>query len=264
MNELNELVRALRQREPLVAMVAPSFPIVFPFPALVSMLRRLGFAYVVEVALGAERTNAELVAALQSNPTARYITSPCPSVVRLIRQQLPEYAQYFPPAVDSPMAATAKIVREKYPGHRPVFIGPCIVKKLEASQDVPELDILVVTYDELNRIFTACSLPVTAEPGDDFDLKATGPTRFYPMDGGLAYTSGAFAQLGSEAVQIVSGWQNCTAAIKSFTTNTQVRLLDILFCEGGCISGLGIKSSLLMAERQQKIKDYVFTSSGQK
>jgi len=32
--------------------------------------------------------------------------------------------------------------------------------------------------------------------------------------------------------------------------------LDILFCEGGCIGGPGIKSTLNTEERKKKILDY--------
>ncbi|PJC32903.1 hypothetical protein CO049_01520 [Candidatus Roizmanbacteria bacterium CG_4_9_14_0_2_um_filter_36_12] len=256
MNEITVLIEALKRKDKLVAMLAPSFPIMFEYPKIITKLKNLGFSYVVEVSAGAKKTNEELLELLKKDPTLRYITSPCPTVVRMIRKQMPQYAKYFTHDVDSPMVATAKIAREYYPDYRPVFIGPCIVKKLEATEDVPELNILVVTYDEINQIFTQFNTPDDFNPNDKFDISEPGMTRIYPVDGGLSHSSGLEKHFSKDEIQIVSGWKNCMEAVKNFDTNTKVRLLDVLFCEGGCIGGPGIKSNLTSQERKQKVLDY--------
>lgn len=263
MTEVEILIQALTNKKPLVAMVAPSFPIVFPYPAIVTMLRKLGFSYLVEVALGAKKTNEELLELLKNNPKNRYITSPCPTIVRMIRKQMPQYSKYLSPGVDSPMIATAKIVLEKYPNHQPVFIGPCIVKKLEAKEDYPQLNILVVTYQELLEVLAHFNIYKEQEAVDQFDLAEPGLTRIYPVDGGLSHSSGLLNHFQKGEIQIVSGWKNCMEAIKNFDLNPKIRLLDILFCEGGCIGGPGIKSDLNTQERKKKIIDY-YTAYAQK
>ena len=260
MNEIESLIQALNEKKKLVAMLAPSFPIVFSYPSIITMLRKLGFSYIVEVSLGAEKTNAELAELLKNNPENRYITSPCPTIVRMVRQQMPQYAKYFTHDVDSPMVATAKIVKEKYPDCQPVFIGPCIVKKLEAKEDNPDLNILVVTYTEIAQVFTRFN--IQPEPGiqDQFDLGEKGMTKIYPLDGGLSHSSGLMDRFQPGEIQMVSGWENCIEAIKNFDVNPKIRLLDILFCEGGCIGGPGIKSALNTEERKKKILDYASVS----
>lgn len=259
MTETEALIKALTEKKKLVAMLAPSFPIVFPYPTIITMIRKLGFSYVVEVAAGAKKTNEELLELLKSNPNGRYITSPCPTVVRMIRTQMPQYAKYFTRGVDSPMVATAKIVNERYPGYQPVFIGPCIVKKLEAAEDHPELNILVVTYAEFSEILTHFNIQGETRTYDQFDLAETGPTRMYPLDGGLSHSSGLLEHFQEGEVKVVSGWKNCVEAIKDFDTNPKIRILDILFCDGGCIGGPGIKSALTTEERKKKIFDYYST-----
>jgi len=261
MNEINILIELLQKKEKLVALLAPSFPIVFEYPKIISKLKHLGFSYVVEVSAGVKKKNEELLDLLQKNPTARYITSPCPTVVRMIRKQMPQYAKYFTKSVDSPMVETAKIAKEHFPDYRPVFIGPCIVKKLEATEDVPELRILVVTYDEISKVFTQFNTSDEFDPNDKFDIPGTGMTRIYPVDGGLSHSSGLEQHFSKEEIQIVSGWKNCLEAVKNFDTNTKVRLLDILFCEGGCIGGPGIKSALTVEERKQKVLDFARQTS---
>lgn len=257
MNEVDKLTELLKGKAKLAAMVAPSFPIVFSYPAIITLLKKLGFSYAVEVAVGAKKTNEELLELLKKNPEARYITSPCPTIVRMIRKQMPQYAKYLTHDVDSPMVATAKIVNERYPGFQPVFIGPCIVKKLEATEDYPDLNILVVTYSEFLKVLANFNInPQEAgEASDKFDLEG-GLTRIYPVDGGLSHSSGLLKGMAPDEVQIVSGWANCIEAIKNFDTNPKIRLLDILFCEGGCIGGPGIVSPLSSEERKKKILDF--------
>ena len=256
MNETATLIELLEKKEKLLVMLAPSFPIVFEYPKIITMLRKLGFSYVVEVAVGAKKTNEELHVLLKANPEARYITSPCPTIVRMIRKSMPQYAKYFTHNVDSPMVATAKIVQEKYPGYRPVFIGPCVMKKLEANEDVPELNILVLTYSELSEVFTHFDIKEEANPDDHFDISEPGMTRLYSLDGGLSHSSGLTNQLQKDELKIVSGAQNNIKALQEFDTNPKIRLLDILNCPGGCIGGPGIRSNLTTKERINKIKSY--------
>ncbi len=256
MTELEGLIELLTKKEKLVAMLAPSFPIMFEYPGIITQLKKLGFSYVMEVSLGAMKTNQELVELMTKNPESRYITSPCPTVVRMVRKQMPQYAKYFTHGVDSPMVATAKIAKEHFPGYRPVFIGPCIVKKMEAKEDVPDLGIMVVTYAEILQVFEKFGVGEETNPEDKFDLSGPGDTRLYPVDGGLSHSSGILDKLGEGAVKVVSSWKNCLEAIKDFDTNPKIRLLDILFCDGGCIGGPGMKSDLTTEERKQKILDY--------
>lgn len=258
MDEVDSLIQALTAKKKLVAMIAPSFPIMFAYPGIITSLKKLGFSYFVEVAVGAKKTNEELLELMNKNPNSKYITSPCPTIVRMVRQKMPEYAKYFTTGVDSPMVATAKICAEKYPGYQPVFIGPCIVKKLEAKEDFPELNILVITYEELKQVFSHFKIEIDTQgnEGDKFDVAETGLTRIYPVDGGLSHSSGVMQKFTGGEVRVVSGWKNCPQAIKDFDQDPKARLLDILFCEGGCIGGPGIKSELNVEQRKQRILDY--------
>lgn len=256
MNESAKLIELINNKTKLVALLAPSFPIMYDYPKIITRLKKLGFSYVVEVSAGAKKTNEELATLLKNNPTTRYITSPCPTVVRMIKKQMPEYAKYFTHDVDSPMVATAKIARDKYPEYKPVFIGPCIVKKLEATEDVPELNILVVTYAEINQVFAHFNISDEVNPDDKFDISEPGMTRIYPVDGGLSHSSGLEKDFSKEELKIVSSWKNCIQAVKDFDANPNIRLLDILFCDGGCINGPGIKSPLSLEERKKKVLDF--------
>ncbi len=256
MTEIQTLVELLKNGQPLVAMLAPSFPIMFNSKTIAGQLKRAGFQYVVEVSVGAMRTNEMTIDALKTDETSRFITSPCPNIVRMVRARFPEAVKYLSLEVDSPMVATARKVISQFPTSRPVFIGPCLVKRLEATQDYPDLNILCVTYKDLKQIFTSLNIKEEkVDIGTTFDL-AGGVTRLYPVSGGLTQSSGARDLLSEDDIEVVSGEKNVQEAIKRFIDSDHIRLLDILFCEGGCISGQGIDSSLSLENRRKKVVDY--------
>ena len=259
MDNLSEEVRGLfnliDEKQKMVAMLAPSFPVVFSYPEIIGMLRRLGFKRVVEVSRGAEETNKQLLALMKLHPYKRYITNPCPTIVRLIRNKYPYLLQHLAP-IDSPMSATAKIAAKKYPKYKKVFIGPCLMKKLEAKEDRLELDILVLTYKELQEIFKIKN--ITSKLTDklaSFDIVAKS-TRLYPVSGGLAQSSGIVKKFTDPEYDVVSGPRLADETLNGFISNYDLRILDILNCNGGCINGPGIASPDSLDRRRQKIINY--------
>lgn len=256
MTDSDKLINLLKSNVKLVAMLAPSFPIMYDL-SIISKLKTIGFEKVVEVSVGAKETNKQLVDFIKSHPHSRFITSPCASFVRFIKTKHREFLPYLAVDVDSPMVATTKIVNEKFPGLQPVFIGPCVVKKLEASQDHPELNILVLTYKEIESVFNQIipNSPNLSNNNNAFDLSESS-TRLYPTDGGLTDSSGVRNILSEDEIRVISGWKNCESALMEFQNNPKIRLLDILFCEGGCINGPGISSSFSIEERKKRISDY--------
>ncbi|OGH10198.1 MAG: hypothetical protein A2152_02520 [Candidatus Levybacteria bacterium RBG_16_35_6] len=255
MDEVRELIKLLESKAKLVAMLAPSFPINYQYPQIITRLKNLGFSYVVEVAAGAKKTNEEVLTLLKNNPSLRFITSPCPCFVSLVKVKYPHLLKYLALSADSPMIETTKIVKEKYPDFLPVFIGPCIAKKKEASEDHPDLNLLVITYKELEEVFAKFNVPNVTDSHDSFDISEKD-TRIYPFDGGLTISSGLDKILKPEEIKIVSGWKNCETTLLEFENNPKLRLIDVLFCEGGCINGPAINKELSVEQRKQKIQEF--------
>lgn len=261
--EQKDLVELLDKGEKLVAMVAPSFPVDFSHCNLLGMLKRLGFDKLFEVTRGAIETNNQLLDLMKKNPGKRYITGPCPNVVRVIRNKYPQLQQYIAP-IDSPMSASAKLCIEEFPDHKRVFVGPCLAKKLEAKEDCPDLEILVVTYKELHDIFDLKG--IKPEENDlphrqagyktDWDVKGVG-TQLYPISGGLAQSSCLDEKLTDPEMDIVSGPKLVMQFLEEFEKEKKgVQLLDILSCDGGCINGPGVMTKESLSVRRQKVVDY--------
>lgn len=253
--EIKELLNLIEKKSKIVAMLAPSFPVDFSYPEIVGMLKRLGFKYVVEVAAGAIETNRQLHALLKLHPHKRYITTPCPSIVRLVKNKYPHLVPFLTP-IDSPMIATAKIVAKKYPNYKKVYIGPCLVKKTEAKEDHPELEILVLTYKEIAEVFKIKNIsPKKSDKSSSFDI--IGPkTRLYPISGGLAQSSGLTKKLTDPEYDVVSGPKLAEKTIQEFPNKPELKVLDILYCEGGCINGAGVITKDSLDRRRQKIITY--------
>lgn len=253
--EAKELLNLAKAKTKMVAMLAPSFPVVFKYPEIVGMLKRLGFKHVVEVSRGAEETNRQLMALTKLHPERRYITSPCPVLVRLIRRKYPELIRYLA-KTDSPMSATAKIVAKKYPEFKKVFIGPCLLKKLEAKEDYPKLDILALTYIDLDKVFKKKKIqPKITDKLSRFDIIARD-TRLYPVSGGLSQSSGIINKFTDPEYDVISGPPLAVKVLDAFLKNPELKILDILNCEGGCINGPGIVSEDSLDLRRQKIINY--------
>lgn len=261
--ELLELINNTAQNKPagLIAMVAPSFIVDFDYPEIVGMLKMLGFKYVVEVAKGAEETNKQLLALMKLHPGRKYITNPCPTVVRLIRNKYPELLEYLAP-IDSPMSATAKIVDKKWPtradslSYKKVFIGPCLLKKLEASEDRKNLDILCITFKDLQQIFDIKNIDKNAfNKKAKFDILGN-ETRLYPISGGLAQSSGVVSKLTDPEFDVISGPALVNKVLSEFLKNNDLKLLDILNCEGGCINGPGMNSKASLDDRRKRVIDF--------
>lgn len=253
--ELKIFLELLEKKEKMVAMLAPSFPIDFSYPQIIGKLKRLGCQHVVEVTRGAMETNRQVLKELKENPQNRYITAPCPAIVRLIRNKYPQLKKFLSLA-HSPMVNIAKIVLKEFPGARPIFIGPCLPKKFEAREDYPELKIVALTFKELKKALAIKK--IGDDPTDasaDFDI-GSRDTRLYAISGGLAQSCGLNQKFTDAEQDVISGLKLVDESLQGFEENKLMRVLDILYCDGGCIGGQGIDSQLPLEERRKKIISY--------
>lgn len=253
--EIKELLSLIDKKEKIAVMLAPSFIVDFSCPEIIGMLKRLGFKYVIEVSAGAIQTNRQLHALLKLQPHKKYITNPCPSIVRLIRNKYPQLAQFLTP-IDSPMIATAKIITKKYPNYKKVYIGPCFAKKIEAKEDCPEIEILVLTYKEIAEVFKIKGISLKrSDKSSSFDVIGK-ETRLYPISGGLAQSSGLTRRLMDSEYDVISGPELAEKAIQEFPNKPELKVLDILYCDGGCINGAGVITKDSLDSRRKKIIAY--------
>ncbi len=264
--QVDDAVRPVREglaapvRGEKIALIAPSFPAAFPDIAprrIIGAILAVGFTKVVEVGFGADLVSTRYRAHVE-HARGPVITTPCPAIVEYIEKFHPELIASLAPIV-SPMIAAGRVVRERYGATSyVVFIGPCVAKKIEAlDPEVADAIDAVLTFDELEELFTNAGVDPAYEAERDCDQPHGHLGQIYPVSGGLLKSAGLSQDIMDEGVIVVEGRERCLNIIGEIAHgNVNSSLIDILFCEG-CINGPGMHSSLNFFEKRERIVQYV-------
>jgi len=257
-DNMGKFKKLLLNKEKMVCMLAPSFVADFEYPQIVYRLRKLGFDEVVELTFGAKMTNLTYYSILKEKQDRTWITSPCPTLVNLIRNKYPDLVSNLVP-VHSPMGCMSLICKKFFPNHKQVFVGPCITKKFEAE----ELGIIesVLTFKEINSLFEEFKIPEKVKEGKyckTFDKFYNDYTKIYPLSGGLSSTLHHKHILKKNEILIMDGLEKIDKVLKKFKNGKygKYKLLDALTCNGGCINGPGMLGTYSQRERKKRILGY--------
>lgn len=251
--QIFQLINAIRRGDRVVAIVAPAFLGQFGPEAtperLTAAMKRLGFAGVAEVAVGADLCTIDEAKDFMEKVPAEQpfmATSCCPAWSVMAKKLFPQFKDYISMAL-TPMVLTARLQKKKDPDCRVAFIGPCAAKKLEASRRTIRSDVdFVLTFEELQGMFEAKGVDFAAiPPEEEVPLRqGTGAGRGFAVTGGVA---GAVVQAvermepGREVkVASAEGLRECRKMLtlaKAGKYNGY--LLEGMACPGGCVAGAG-------------------------
>ena len=161
-SQVFDILQRLRNKEPMVAIVAPSILAQFAAPVekVYGAIKSLGFLEVVEVAQGAMETTrheAEELKEKLAEGQPFMTTSCCPSYIQLAEKHIPDLKKYIS-TTGSPMYYTARIVKEKYPDAKVVFVGPCVAKRKEVKMD-PCVDF-TLTFEEVGSVLAGMDIKI--------------------------------------------------------------------------------------------------------
>ena len=231
----------------VAAMIAPSAAGQFPGTVgqLVSALKKLGFDITAEVAAGAEVTirkeSEELSARLAENEKAM-TSSCCPAFVKFVQSVAGEKDVSVSTA-PSPMAETAKMVKEIDPDALCVFIGPCIAKAAEAEK-TGGADF-TITFDELGALFMAARIRVEEQEDSPAEIQSAAA-----QGKGFAAAGGVSAAIVSACPGAVIERINGLDRKSSFAFKSMLKgvnkpdFIEGMACSGGCINGPGTIADL--------------------
>jgi len=239
--ELFEIMDRLKQQMPITAVVAPSLFGQFRAEpgAVLDALYKLGFTNVVEAAEGAFATtrleSEELIHSLDSGQ-AFMTTSCCPSWVMAAQKHIPEILP-FVSITPSPMAISAKMCKEQFPSEPVVFIGPCIAKRNEGRNN-PDVD-WVMTFEELACLFTGWGISVVECENRRLSESVDQQSRNYCLSGGVASAvqSVTFKNISSKVINGLDRKQLKLLSSYAKAQTADSQLIEVMACEGGCISG---------------------------
>ena len=140
----------------------------------------------------------------------------------------------------TPMYYTAELVKKETPDCVAVFVGPCLAKRAEAEWD-PNVDY-VLTFEELGAMLVAAGINV--DECEELPLGRVSHIqgRQFPVTGGVA---GAVASLVGDKFDIrtekVDGLtkENIKLLKRYANKGGDNNMLEVMCCEGGCVSGPG-------------------------
>ena len=253
-SQVFDILQRLRNKEPMVAIVAPSILAQFAAPVekVYGAIKSLGFLEVVEVAQGAMETTrheAEELKEKLAEGQPFMTTSCCPSYIQLAEKHIPDLKKYIS-TTGSPMYYTARIVKEKYPDAEVVFIGPCLAKRHEADS-VDEVDY-VMSFEELGAFMVAYDIDVANCSEKELNHEVTKYGRGFAQAGGVqAAVVNAIGDKYSN-IHIEGLDKKNQALLKSMAKKPDAQFVEVMACDGGCINGPCSLAPLTLAKRQIK------------
>lgn len=238
-----DVINLLRGEDKVYAVVAPSIGgnfTDFTTGKVISAIKELGFAGVIEAALG-----ADLVAINESKELVEkeeLTSSCCPSFVAFVKKNYPTLKDKISSSL-SPMATVAKALKTKIPDAKVVFIGPCIAKKQEIKKSSvsPYVDS-VLTFEELQALIDAKGIDINSLKEGEYLYAGSSYGRAFAKCGGL--TSAVNKSLEEEGITFdvnsvsASGIQEIKVALNDLKNKrSNANFIEGMMCDGGCIGG---------------------------
>ena len=243
-----------------IAIIAPSFAASFPvnYSKLPTALRKIGFSKVIETAFGADLISEYYLKAYKTEKNRTTISSACPAVVNYIEKY---YENLVPDITNvvSPMIALGRYLKEIEGANiKIVFIGPCIAKKDEYTDDELNGEIdAVLTFNEIKKILNNKNIFIDELEESNFDPPHAYMGKAYPLAGGLLKSTNIPEDILEKEIIVVEGKKKVMEIIDEISNNNiNAKFVDILFCEG-CISGPAIDSSLNYYSRREKVIKFI-------
>ena len=244
-----QILLAIKASKKVVAMLAPSF--VGQFGAkvqpgqIIAGIKKIGFAEVVEVAVGADITTIREAEEFKEKVPEKneFMTSSCcPAFVEHVKKHFPEFQQNISETA-SPMVSCGQWVKGKDPEALTCFIGPCIAKKAEVIHH-PECMDFAMTYEELACIFDGLDIDISSLEAEPYQTTATAGGIGFPLNRGVQSSLKALLDKQGNTENIImeyaDGLRNCQDKLTLVKQGTlPIDYFEGMACTNGCVDGPG-------------------------
>lgn len=255
------ILKKIKDGKKVIAMTAPSMVGQFPGSVyqLKSALKKAGFYDIYEVAEGADITARREAHEFYNRINAGesfMTTSCCAGYSQFIKKHLPGLKD-FVSNTKTPVYYTAEKIKAAYPDCITVFISPCVAKKSEVYENA-DIDY-VSNYEEIAALLSAKNITVSECDEEKFETESSKHGRSFCITGGVAAAVAAALFKGKESSvkpYIVNGLNKETIKkLKKMTDDkkcSEGSLVEVMCCEGGCISGNAVLCSYETARKAVK------------
>ena len=259
--QIFQVIQSILKGDKVIAIVAPAFIGQFGKHStpgkFIAAMKKLGFARIVEVAVGADLcTIEEAKDFLEKVPEKQnyMATSCCPAWHAMIHKLFPGETDKISMTL-TPMVYTARLMKKKYPGCKVVFVGPCAAKKLEAIREDIRSDVdFVLTFEELQGMFEAKEIDFeTIEPMYDLN-EGSAAGRGFAVSGGVAGAVEKMVHATDPDREVKTARAEGLRECRKLMTLAKAGkydgyLLEGMGCPGGCVAGAGTLLPVELAAR---------------
>ena len=249
--QIFQVIQSILKGDKVIAIVAPAFIGQFGKHStpgkFIAAMKQLGFARIVEVAVGADMCTVEEAKDFLEKVPAQQnymATSCCPAWHSMIQKLFPGEVDKISMTL-TPMVLTARLMKKKYPNCKVVFVGPCAAKKLEAMRENIRSDVdFVLTFEELQGMFEAKEIDFeTIEPLDDLN-EGTAAGRGFAVSGGVAGAVADVIHKTNPDAEVMTARAEGLRDCRKLMTLAKAGkydgyLLEGMACPGGCVAGAG-------------------------
>ena len=241
-SQVFDILCAIKRKEQIIAIVAPSILAQFgtTIEHVYGALKQIGFSDVVEVAQGAMQTTSHEAEELKEKLVEGQpfmTTSCCPSYTQLVKKHIPDLQKYVS-TTGSPMYYTARIVKEKYPDAKIVFVGPCVAKRKEVKDD-PYVDY-TLTFEEIASIFTGLDIELEKVQPYSVAFNSSREAHGFAQAGGVVNAVKVYLKDDKvNAIQVSNLNKKNVALLRVYakTGKAPAQFVEVMACEGGCVTG---------------------------
>lgn len=242
-SQVFDILQRLKNGEKIIAIVAPAVLAQYdaPVESVYGAIKQIGFTEVIEVAQGAMETSrheAEELRERVEEGGSFMTTSCCPSYIELVEKHMPEIKKHVS-TTGSPMYYAARIVKEKYPDAKVVFIGPCVAKRKEARKD--ECVDFVMTFEELDSVLDGFDIQIGEAQPYAMPFVSNREAHGFAQSGGVIGAIKAYLkdEVAVNAIQVADLNKKNIGLLRSYakTGRAPGNFIEVMACDGGCITG---------------------------
>ena len=262
--------------DPLSVLREYAYTVALPAPALYGQfnnledvnillraLKKMGFGDVFEVGTAAEIVSAisrEYVAGhMEARP---FISSACPSVVRLIRVRFPNLIEHLLP-IAAPMELAARLAREKamrdtgLPRDKIgiIFISPCPAKVSAVRSPLGFTDSQVDAVVAIKEVYPMLLGHMKNAVSETEELSTTGKIGI--SWGGCGGEAGG---LLTDSYLAASGIENVIRVLEDLEDQkfTSLDFIELNACSGGCVGGvLTVENPYVAEAKLKRLRKYL-------
>ncbi|MGN1389920.1 MAG: [Fe-Fe] hydrogenase large subunit C-terminal domain-containing protein [Bulleidia sp.] len=233
LSELGQVKKWLNDGEEVILSAAPSFAAVWPqLNDLIALLKARGFSDVEETARGAALVSRAYANLAEKGEMKNIISTACPAINNLIEKEYGDLTQYMAPVV-SPLIAHGRLIRQKHPHAKVVFLSPCIAKykEIQDARFAGAVDACISMEEVLNWVESS----LKEEEKSAWENFSGSISRLYPTPGGIIATMEKSRKYHYVNVEGVPRIRKVLEAMRDGTLSGY--FFEVSACEGSCIGG---------------------------